>query len=556
MRQTPCPHGAPCPEGRLCACSQVKRADLRLGDCLVVLRELPDASVDAVVTDPPYGIGFMGHEWDQPGEYGPVTANGTPGLAHERDRRPRAAQPAPSGFGVVFGGPTGRDNTTHTERGGAMEAGRYDLSLTANRRFQGWVEQWAVECFRVLKPGGHLVSFGGARTEHRLTCGLEDAGFEIRDKLSWMFGQGFPKSLDVSKKIDERAGAVREVVGPKKNPDGTDRRQSAPGSRGENGWERPWDEDAEAIEAKTMRTSPVTDDAKTWDGWGTALKPGYEPVVLARKPLEGTVVANVLAHGTGALNIDATRIGTSKEVPASVSQHDSELTYGSYGTGEGRRGTGFDPDIGRWPANVVLDEAAAEMLDETTGILKSGDPGDSVHGTNRHVYGKYVGGIPLTGYGDEGGASRFFYCAKTSRAERNAGLDGFEPAASDYRPGDGEANTIRERLHGSVPRQNPHPTVKPISLMRWLIRMVTPPGGLVLDPFLGSGSTGCAAALEDVRFLGIERVAPYLAVAEARVAFWTEHGEDALLVVREREGAERAQAELAAAGQLGLFDGD
>ncbi len=412
------------------------------GDCLDVLRGLDEASVDAVVTDPPYGIGFMGHEWDQPGEYGATK------------RPPRQ----------INGGQWNRQGRTGPADRGSVVAGSYDLSPTANRRFQAWCEAWAAECLRVLKPGGHLVAFGGTRTYHRLAAGIEDAGFEVRDTLAWMFGSGFPKSLNL---------------------------------HGE------------------------------WEGWGTALKPGHEPIVLARKPLAGTVAGNVLAHGTGALNIDGCRIGFRDAADERESKDKNQHAAFGSGPTDNKVYGKFSKDredydaTGRWPANVVLDPDAAAMLDEQTPVA---------------------------------GASRFFYCAKTSSAERNAGLDGFEIKRPDRDTGHTDGRQWDIPGSHSTPRANVHPTVKPIDLMRWLVRLVTPPGGTVLDPFAGSGTTGCACVLEGFDFVGVEREAEYLAIARARIGWWEQHPQgldtdDALRAGRARDG-------VAAAGQLGLLDGE
>lgn len=432
---------------------------LHLGDCLEVLRGLPDGSVDAVVTDPPYGINFMGKAWD-----GAAIEE-----AAQRERASGRAMPP-----RLTGSPDNANRSLVPRSGSAFanragEAGAYDFSPRGNRAFQAWVEAWAAECLRVLKPGGHLLSFGGTRTYHRLTCGIEDAGFEIRDQLAWLFGQGFPKSH---------------------NLDG---------------------------------------------GLGTALKPAHEPIAVARKPLAGTVAANVAAHGTGALNIDACRIegakaGGSGGAPLKFGGDNARPFH------ETAAPRDFDTSLGRWPANVLLDETAAAVLDEQTGesVSRIGQPRAGVSGDGW--------GMTATGaeYADRGGASRFFYCAKVGRAERNAGLDGFKARPLNWSSGEQSPGTFQGEGTDRSAR-NHHPTVKPIDLMRWLIRLVTPPGGLVLDPFLGSGSTGCAAALEARAFIGIEREPDYMAIAAARIAFWQEHGEDALNVAR--------------TGQLGLFGG-
>lgn len=345
---------------------QDEQVTVHHGDCIEVMRSMPENSIDAIVTDPPYGLGFMGKKWD------------------------------------------------------ALPPG----------------EEWARECLRVLKPGGHLIAFGGSRTWHRLAVAVEDAGFEIRDGVLWIYGSGFPKSHDVSKAIDKIAGAERPVVGVR-----DDRGRASTFGGGET---RP-----------TLETSPSTPEAAAWDGWGTALKPGYEPAVMARKPFAGTVAANVLEHGVGAINIDASRIAT-----------DDALSFGSrqIGTASGiyrtqaPKGVGAQHVAGRWPSNVILDEHAAKELDTQSGV-------------SRFPHGH----------------SRFFYVAKAPKSER--------PVAHNVT----------------------HPTVKPLTLMRYLIKLVTPVGGTVLDTFAGSGTTLEAAILEGYKSIGIEQSAEYLPLIDARI---------------------------------------
>jgi len=305
---------------------------LHLGDCRDVLATMGDATVDAIVCDPPYELGFMGKSWDASGI-------------------------------------------------------SYDVTV------------WA-HCLRVLKPGGHLIAFGGSRTYHRLAVAIEDAGFEIRDQIQWIYGSGFPKSHN------------------------------------------------------------LRDD---WQGWGTALKPAHESAVLARKPFRGTVADTVAQWGTGALNIEGTRI----------------------------------TDAGRWPTNVIFDEDAALVLDGQSGFSKSTSGGKSGSNANPMSWNEKNPNRRRNGHSDSGGASRFFYVAKSSKAEREAGLDA----------ADGE-------------RANHHPTVKPLALMRYLVRMVTPPNGVVLDPFMGSGSTGCAALAEGFDFVGIDIIPEYVEIARRRLAWW------------------------------------
>ena len=345
--------------------------------------------------------------------------------------------------------------------------------------FQQWSETWAREALRVLKPGGHLLAFGGTRTFHRMTIAIEDAGFEIRDCLMWLYGQGFPKSLDVSRAIDKAKGAEREVVGP-------NRWQHIMGQRpkddttqvyGRGQTDNRWD------------TAPATDLARKWQGWGTALKPAWEPIILARKPLAGTVAQNVERHGTGALNIDGCRIATSDNLNGGAYSPETDAgRIRRWEGGEFKRKPGeFSQPEGRWPANVVLDEDAAAMLDDQSGEHPSGkmhafySPGREA--PVRTVTGRSRAGYMVSEtYGDTGGASRFFYTAKADKQDRGKG--------------------------------NTHPTVKPVDLMRWLCRLVTPPGGLVLDPFAGSGTTGQAALAEGFRCILIEKEAEYVAGIE------------------------------------------
>jgi site-specific DNA-methyltransferase (adenine-specific) len=432
---------------------QDARATIYHGDCLEVLRALPDASVDAVVTDPPYGINFMGKAWD--------------------------------GAAIAQAAVSGVDHTKTRERSASMHAGSYDLSATGNRAFQAWATEWAAECLRVLKPGGHLLAFGGTRTWHRLACAIEDAGFEVRDSIAWMYGSGFPKSLDVSKAIDKAAGAEREVVGSKIGLPGYSLAPSkGTGDLRFGGFGGDGDPEREA-----QITAPATDAAREWSGWGTALKPAHEPIVVARKPLVGTVAANVLEHGTGALNIDACRIGTAEDLQGSTVRDD--IRGGGFGSGHRPAGDVLpyrQNPAGRWPANVVLDEDQAAELDRQSGVRSSPrqytkSKAGWLPPTVEHVTNE----LQSVEYGDSGGASRFFYVAKAPARER-------------------------PKVDGTA-----HPTVKPLTLMRWLCRLVTPPDGVILEPFAGSGTTVEAALLEGFRVVAIEREADYLPLIQARL---------------------------------------
>ncbi len=406
------------------------------GCAIDVLRTLPDNSVDAIVTDPPYGLAFMNKHWD------------------------------------------------------------YDVPS---------VELWR-EALRVLKPGGHLLSFGGTRTYHRMVVNIEDAGFEIRDQIQWIYGSGFPKSLDVSKAIDKAAGADREAVGHKggRYAYGFSDTTGAP-----MGNISPRENSPTNKAASGVITAPATDAARQWEGWGTALKPANEPICLARKPFTGTVAANVQQWGTGALNVDGCRIGTTVETwPTSRSFRPGISSGYTAGITKGEtQGTGNAP-AGRWPANVLFDDEAAAVLDGANPMRRLASMG--FNGSDGQTECDAPRGK------DTGGASRFFYVAKASKRERNAGCEGMEkkdaPGSKRSAPAEGRESAL------GAPRENHHPTVKPVQLMRYLVRLVTPPGGTVLDPFTGSGTTGVAAKAEGFRFLGIEREEEYVAIARARIA--------------------------------------
>lgn len=395
------------------------------GDCIQVMNAMPAESVDAIVTDPPYGLGFMGRKWD---------------------------------------------------------------SLPPSL-------EWAEACYRVLKPGAHIVAFGGTRTWHRLAVAIEDAGFEMRDSLAWLYGSGFPKSMNVGKAIDKLAGAEREVIGSKIGLPGY--HLSGKGEAGPAYGSNLQQVTPEQRAAAAAITAPATPEAEQWDGWGTALKPAFEPIVLARKPLaEKTVARNVLAHGTGAINVDACRIGLKDDESAEALQARSGGVRGfrdRYVGGVDRIPIPpLDMSRGRWPANVVLDQHAAAWVDEQSGYQKDGvavnrnrDPEAVKHAS---IYGMYRNGTrDDIGYGAGGGASRFFYTAKAPKRER-PNVDGVQ-----------------------------HPTVKPLAIMRWLIRLVTPPGGTVLDPFAGSGTTIEAALIEGFNPVGIEMEADYLPLIQHRI---------------------------------------
>ncbi len=606
-----------------------KRYSVILADCLKAMADMEENSIDAVICDPPYALGFMGKAWDRfPTDKGP--------------KKPFA------------------NRSRESKLGGSP--------------FQEWCRVWATEALRVAKPGAYLMAFGGTRTFHRLAVAIEDAGWILKDTMMWVYGSGFPKSHDVSKALDRKAGAEREVVG--ENPNCRD-------SQADYHWAG-GDTPTRQIISKDI-TAPATSEAKQWDGFGTALKPAWEPIILAQKPIEGALLseihaitgwrrwhtidpkkawtgkaedekswkqsqcykrckkyglewwekevdegkverwifercwlalepktqgrhvvigknkrlvlgrtkykdrviintaANIIKWGCGALNIDACRIGAS----GGMKKENIKAGSGGFqGKDFGCDGDIVPTDKGRWPANVLLSHTVfcARVGEKRVKAIACGSPynwhGKKEDKGKMHAYGDPDGletvedwrcvpdcpvaildgqsgeskgaagpkwqkrkrkGFMLSGsedniraanspdqYGDQGGASRFFYCAKASRSERNAGLEeryglfekrqGFEEKIAG-----GMQGRQNGSLKGSIVRaQNNHPTVKPIALLRYLCRLVTPPNGIILDPFAGSGSTGCAAVLEGLRIIGIEKEREYVEIARARIAHFSQ----------------------------------
>ena len=437
------------------------------GSCLDRLRELPDESVDAVVTDPPYGLSNT-----DPAHVSQALVRWVSG---ERDF-------IPDGKGFM------------------------------GKAWDAFVPPPAVwdECLRVLKPGGHVLAFAGSRTFDLMALSIRLAGFEIRDSVAWLYGSGFPKSLDVSKAIDKAAGVEREVL--------TETVSDLFGEREEEISETRINEPSgivmvgqgERTLVERKQTAPATTEAQKWQGWGTALKPAFEPVVVARKPLIGTVAENVLAHGTGGLNIDGTRIGTDD-----TRSFASKSALGMMNDDNWQAQPVLAGSIsGRWPSNVMLDEFTAGLVDEQSGVTRSQSGAKQTASFDSYSIGNYQGTANIVGHDDMGGASRFFYIAKASKRDRNEGLD----ELPEVQGGAMEGKEFRDGKPTNQPmRQNFHPTVKPTDLMRQLVRLVTPPGGLVLDPFTGSGSTGKAAILEGFEFVGVELTEDYLPIIEGRL---------------------------------------
>jgi DNA modification methylase len=413
-----------------------------LGNCLDVLKTLPDNSVDSVCCDPPYELGFMGKSWDGSG------------IANNPD-------------------------------------------------------MWR-EVLRVLKPGGHLLSFSGTRTYHRQAVAIEDAGFEIRDMVEWVYGSGFPKSLNIGKAVDKLQGNEREVVG------------DLPNAR-----------DAHGKNPISLQSSPNSKDNKLtkgtspWEGWGTALKPAHEPICLARKPIEGTVANNVLKYGTGGLNIDKSRVGTNNE---KLGGGGTQVEHDGWGKSLcSKTDSSKSEQLGRFPANLLHD-GSDEVVREFPNTKSGGSAGNRTHPVDgQNCYGKYAPidypketSLPAS----EGSAARFFksflYCPKASKSERDRGCEGMEDDPMNmYVGADGKMGMGGASLKGEhkqpQPKKNNHPTVKPLALMKYLIQMITPPGGTVLDPFAGSGSTLVAAKELGFKFIGIEMTEEYIPIIEARL---------------------------------------
>jgi DNA modification methylase len=379
---------------------------------------------------------------------------------------------------------------------------------------KGWdhgvpgVEFWA-EAMRVAKPGAHLLAFGGTRTYHRLACAIEDAGWEIRDCVMWVYGSGFPKSHDVSKAIDKAAGAEREEY---LDPRWLDRYPNGNGGNHNRGKGGIYGEAESVLGRPLTTTAPATDAARQWSGWGTALKPSWEPIIVARKPLVGTVAENVLRHGTGGINVDGCRVaGGFRPLIESTASLPPKNALGGSLNGSRCAGT---TNAGRWPANLIHDgsEEVVGLFPETES--HGGGTSAKLKGWNQPT-GQRVS-VPT--YGERGSAARFFYCAKASKADRDEGCEGLAERLT-MRYGEKAQGPLPQQTPSKpVPQRNHHPTVKPTALMRYLCRLVTPPGGIVLDPFTGSGSTGKGAVLEGFRFIGIEREAEYVEIARARIA--------------------------------------
>lgn len=421
------------------------------GDCAEVMASMESNSVDAIVTDPPYGLAFMGVAWDTFGD------------------------------GRKGGG---RSNATFDQVGGnhhpPCSADQARTRKSENAKFQAAMTPIFEEALRVAKPGAHLLCFGGTRTFHRMACAIEDAGWEIRDSILWVwsYGQGFPKSMDVAKAIDKSTGYVGEVIGERTVDVGMQGGHMHAGRKQQQ---------------QQQQVRALSDQAKQWEGWGTCLKPAWEPIIVARKPLDGTVAHNVLTWGVGAMNIDACRVEYESESDREQAKPQGAATskigaLAGKSQNEADR-TEFVPTqkYGRFPANLVHDgsQMVLDLFPQSKGQQGDVVGSEPSRPTDGVCYGEYNERQAFARRGDSGSAARFFYCAKASKKERGEG--------------------------------NHHPTVKPIALMKWLVKLVTPEGGVVLDPFAGSGTTLVACKELGRSCIGIEREPEYVEIIKRRL---------------------------------------
>ena len=423
-----------------------KRVRFLNGDCLEELDKIEENSVESIVTDPPYGLTSIvkrfGKENSAPAQYG-------------------------------------KDGSFSRLSKGFMGKEWDGSGIEYN------VEMWQ-KCLRVLKPGGYLLAFGGSRTFHRIAVAIEDAGFEIRDTIMWLYGSGFPKSQNISKMLDKKFGEERPIIGYTTNAGIA--KNAKPDSSGSHIWS-----------GNIRSDEPITNLAKQWQSWGTALKPSFEPIIVARKPFKGSLVDNVIEYGVGGINIDECRVETNGEL---IDNHKTAGIPFMRDAENYRQLDRTKSTEGRFPANTILtyddtnfEEVCGGFPNTKTGIVKVGNTNSQgLFGSGKAFIPNKVNG------GDSGSASRYFYCAKASKKDRDEGLEKFK-------------------------EKNTHPTVKPTSLMQYLIRLVTPKGGVILDPFMGSGSTGKAAMFEnkernaDYKFIGIEKEKEYIDIAKARIDF-------------------------------------
>ena len=467
------------------------------GDMLIEIDKLEENSIDCIITDPPYELNFMGKDWDN--------------------------------AGVSFNKETWR------------------------------------KCLRVLKPGGHMLVFGGSRTSHRIACAIEDAGFEIRDTIMWLYGSGFPKSMNIGLALDKRNGVESKVVGVNQDILTKQKKDLELGHRKivdsfNAGAE---DRNNGFVTVSAAVKEPVSEEGKKWKGWGTQLKPSYEPIIIARKPIDGSIMDNVIKYGVGGINIDECRIPFENTANAATNplyrtqngyKWNKDFDSKSDVTGFSTSKT-FANNLGRFPANTILTYDDSDY-DEVCGGFPLGGQNGSIskrYKMNNQVYGEYGYCNTWEAYNDSGSASRYFYCAKATTKDRDEGLDCFDVTITGELQGgrkERSAGSLRVRTDGSIgvnpyagngaPKRNIHPTVKPTELMQYLVKLVAPKGAIILDPFMGSGSTGKAVAYENnernmnYKFIGIELDSTYMDIAKARILY--ADGNTVSVVTNEKTG--------------------
>ena len=454
--------------------SENKEYKLYQGSMLDMLDVIEPNSIDAIITDPPYGLTSITKRFGKEGS-------------------------APAQFG--------KDGSFQRLSRGFMGKEWDGSGIEYN------VEAWR-KCFEVLKPGGHLLAFGGSRTFYRIACAIEDAGFEIRDTIMWLYGSGFPKSLNIGLAIDKKNGVDNRTGNIK-----TDGKATNSGSgcyNCNNGKDNSMKQEYEERKAQNE-----------WSGWGTQLKPSYEPIIVARKPVENSIIDNVMKYGVGGINIDECRV-PAKQGEYDIRHYTKEDCFQNLKPKESKFQVEPQPD-GRFPANVILtyddtdfEEVCGGMPDTKSTYNESGNHEKNIHRENQDVlsYG-YKQRID-SGFNDEGSVARYFYCAKASKFDRDEGLDEFK----EMNVNDGRKKSVDNAFQrGETPRKNIHPTVKPVDLMRYLVRLVSPKGATILDCFNGSGSTGKAVMLEnkqykkDYKYIGIELTEEYLPISKARIEY-------------------------------------
>jgi len=479
------------------------------GDCLEVMKGMPSDYIDTIITDPPYGLEFMGKKWDAPwkGKAGKDFNTSCEGKLGGFKKLPNYMR----GNNVKC---SNCNKWKFSSNPCKCESPIFPhIQQLAMVEYQEWTKKWATEALRVVKPGATLLCFGGTRTYHRLACAIEDAGWIIKDCIMWLYGSGFPKATDISKQIDKKAGKERKTIGDYRRPDGSNPRKNV---KAKAIWNN-----ANGNDQKV--TAPATPEATLWDGWKShGLKPAYEPILMAMKPNEGSYANNALKWGVAGLNIDGGRIeieDITKE--ENYRKNQAIVKVKSWWNPKSQISQNRLTKKGRYPANIILDEEAGRMLDEQSGDCKTG--GRKIHSHSTIFKSAEYEGFNY--HNREGGASRFFYCAKSSKVERNRGCEGlenhnpcYESHRANYRNTKGIETPYAGTGRSGKNLKNHHPTVKPLSLMKYLCTLTkTPTGGIVLDPFCGSGTTLMACKELKRDHIGIDNVSEYCEIARRRV---------------------------------------